>query len=358
MAAAPCRSPPGCAVGAALWGNCNWGRGDVNINVNQYNNFTRNVNTANIASQRTQIQNTRVANNNGAWQHDPAHRQGVQYRDNATQQRFNKTGAPNPQSREAFRGRAEQGRQDIAGGNVQGLDAARGRAGGSGAGQQRAEGAGRARAGELARVELARARIAAGRSSWRRIARPEPAGRRGGGENRGASAFQGVGSGREVSAASNRGAQSRQSFGASGGAAAEAGPRAVAARRAEVEAGPGRRPGAVMRAHVEENAMRSTRVQRWLGATRLAAVVLLVAAWTAGAWAAATRTFETPEQAVESLIAAIRKGDNKEILAILGPQAKTLVSSGDPVADRALGERFVRAYDASHGLRRAAARSC
>jgi hypothetical protein len=133
--------------------------------VNQYNNFTKNVNTANIASQRTQIQNTRVANNNGAWQHDPAHRQGVQYRDNATQQRFNKTGAPNAQSREAFRGRAEQGRQEIARGNVQGLDAARGRAGGSGAGQQRAEGASRGQGGGMGQGGRAWVRIAAGRSS-------------------------------------------------------------------------------------------------------------------------------------------------------------------------------------------------
>jgi hypothetical protein len=105
-----------------------------------------------------------------------------------------------------------------------------------------------------------------------------------------------------------------------------------------------------MRPHVEENAMRSTR-GHWVGATLLAAAVLLAAAWTPGAWAAATRTFETPEQAVESLIAAVRTGDTKGILAILGPQAKTLVSSGDPVADRAAGERFVRAYDTSHSLK-------
>jgi hypothetical protein len=42
-------------------------------------------------------------------------------------------------------------------------------------------------------------------------------------DNRGASAFQGVGSGRDVSAASTRGAQSRQSIGASGGGGARAG---------------------------------------------------------------------------------------------------------------------------------------
>ena len=31
----------GVIVGGALWGNCNWGGGDVNINTNQYNNFNR-----------------------------------------------------------------------------------------------------------------------------------------------------------------------------------------------------------------------------------------------------------------------------------------------------------------------------
>jgi hypothetical protein len=217
----------GVAVGSALWGNCNWGHGDVNVNVNQYNNFTKNVNTANIASQRTQIQNTRVANNNGAWQHDPAHRQGVQYRDNATQQRFNKTGAPNPQSREAFRGRAEQGRQEIARGNVQGLDAARGRAGGSGAGQQRAgggvQGGGMGQGGASLGQNRGGAQQLGGGSSGQNRQGGSTMGqnRSGGsgfGETRGASAFQGVGDGRDVSAASNRGAQSRQSLGASGGA--------------------------------------------------------------------------------------------------------------------------------------------
>ena len=72
-----------------------------------------------------------------------------------------------------------------------------------------------------------------------------------GGQDRGASAFQGVGSGRDVSAASNRGAQSRQSLGASGGAARAGGSSVAAALPAEVEAGPGALAGAVMRPHVE-----------------------------------------------------------------------------------------------------------
>jgi hypothetical protein len=89
-------------VGAALWGGCNWGHGDVDINVNRYNNFNR----TNIS--------------NGRWDHNVDHRRGVQYRDSATQQRFNKgntrAGAEN---REAYRGRADQARGELNGGNQQ-----------------------------------------------------------------------------------------------------------------------------------------------------------------------------------------------------------------------------------------------
>ncbi len=64
----------GVVVGAALWGNCNWGWGhsDVNINVNHYNSFDRTTNN----------NFTNVSNNN--WQHDPDHRKGVNYRDQGT----------------------------------------------------------------------------------------------------------------------------------------------------------------------------------------------------------------------------------------------------------------------------------
>jgi len=129
----------GMAVGAAVWGNCNWGRGNVTVNVNQYNNYTRTVNNTNVANRRTEIQNSRGS---GQWQHDPEHRKGAQYRDASTQQRFNKAGAPNAQSREAFRGRAAEGRQEMArGGMQQGPVAGRGQAqqlGSSGTGQARA----------------------------------------------------------------------------------------------------------------------------------------------------------------------------------------------------------------------------
>lgn len=99
----------GVAVGAALWGSCDWHGHDVNVNVSQYNNFTNNVNTTDIAQKRSDFQSNRQN-----WEHNPENRRGAQYRDPATQQRFNRASDPRTtQARESFRGRAEQGRQDL-----------------------------------------------------------------------------------------------------------------------------------------------------------------------------------------------------------------------------------------------------
>ena len=101
----------GVVVGGAIWGNCNWGGNDIDIDVNRYNNFNRNnINTGD----RNQINNGR-GNNNGKWKHDSNHRQGVGYRDQATQQKYNRgSSRESVQSREDFRGRADQGRSDMA----------------------------------------------------------------------------------------------------------------------------------------------------------------------------------------------------------------------------------------------------
>ena len=77
----------GVAAGAAMWGGFNWNRGDVNINVNRYNNFNR-----------TNIQNN-------TWQHNNAHRGGVPYRDNAARQQYGRHDRQAAQAREQFRGR-------------------------------------------------------------------------------------------------------------------------------------------------------------------------------------------------------------------------------------------------------------
>lgn len=62
------------------------------------------------------------------------------------------------------------------------------------------------------------------------------------------------------------------------------------------------------------------------------------------------RMFETPEEAFQMLVAAIRADDTQALLAILGKAARPLISSGDPVPDRAARAQFVQAYDASHQL--------
>ncbi|MGB9109184.1 MAG: DUF3300 domain-containing protein, partial [Telluria sp.] len=86
----------GAAVGAALWGNCNWGRGDVDVNVNRYNNFNR----------------SNVTNRN--WSHNAAHRGAVPYRDRGVAQQYggNRASA-NAAAREQYRGRADAGRGAI-----------------------------------------------------------------------------------------------------------------------------------------------------------------------------------------------------------------------------------------------------
>lgn len=77
-----------------LWGGCNWGRGDVNINVNRYNNI--NVNNKISGS-----------GNKTNWNHNAANRKGVPYRDDKTRQQFDRNvgGAEN---RGDYRGRDTQ----------------------------------------------------------------------------------------------------------------------------------------------------------------------------------------------------------------------------------------------------------
>ena len=104
----------GVIVGGALWGGCNWGRGDVDINVNRYNNFNK-----------TNIQN-------GNWQHNSDRRGAVPYRDQNVSKQYGRGQSANAASREQFRGRAEAGQQSIQRGDVSrsdfaGRDAAGGR---------------------------------------------------------------------------------------------------------------------------------------------------------------------------------------------------------------------------------------
>ena len=116
----------GIAIGAAwgyAWGGCNWGRGDVNINVNRNTNINTKIDRSKYANKVSTGEGGK-----GSWKHNPEHRKGVSYRDPSTAQKFDRGASREAQSREAFRGRAEAGRQDIAKG---GADQFRDRSAGS-----------------------------------------------------------------------------------------------------------------------------------------------------------------------------------------------------------------------------------
>lgn len=82
--------------------------------------------------------------------------------------------------------------------------------------------------------------------------------------------------------------------------------------------------------------------------------VILIAAFFAQAEAASTRvkqkTFPSAEEAVEALVSAIKINDEKELRAIFGPAGDDLFSSGDPVADRQVRDRFLNRYETKNSL--------
>ncbi|MEN6321352.1 MAG: DUF2950 family protein, partial [Syntrophaceae bacterium] len=61
-------------------------------------------------------------------------------------------------------------------------------------------------------------------------------------------------------------------------------------------------------------------------------------------------SYATAEEAVKSLVQAVRSNDTKELVVILGPGSKEIISSGDPVADKSGRERFINLYDEKNVL--------
>ncbi|AXK71788.1 DUF3300 domain-containing protein [Lysobacter sp. TY2-98] len=94
---------PGAALGAGimfgigvgivggLWGDWDWGGGDINIDVDRYNNFERNVNREANRGDRQANRDTRRGERQAGdnkFRHDSAHREGTPYRDQGTRDRF------------------------------------------------------------------------------------------------------------------------------------------------------------------------------------------------------------------------------------------------------------------------------
>lgn len=62
------------------------------------------------------------------------------------------------------------------------------------------------------------------------------------------------------------------------------------------------------------------------------------------------KSYSSPEEAVNGLIAAVRANDTMAMLAILGQGSKEMISSGDAVADRTGREKFLKSYDEKNNL--------
>jgi hypothetical protein len=62
------------------------------------------------------------------------------------------------------------------------------------------------------------------------------------------------------------------------------------------------------------------------------------------------KVFPTPEEAVKAAVVAARSQDDKQLLAIFGPQAKEILFSGDTVADKQRREQFLAAYDEKNSV--------
>jgi len=78
----------GVAIIGSLWGDCDWGNNDIDIDVDRYNNINRN---------------NQITNNQNKWQHNAVHRDGVPYRDSRSRGQYGRqlNGA---NQREAYRG--------------------------------------------------------------------------------------------------------------------------------------------------------------------------------------------------------------------------------------------------------------
>ena len=85
----------------------------------------------------------------------------------------------------------------------------------------------------------------------------------------------------------------------------------------------------------------------------LSAAVLMTLGFSAisiAATAATQKSFPSAEAAVKATVAAAKANDDKELLAIFGAQAKDLMSSGDPVADKQRRAEFLAAYEVKNRI--------
>jgi hypothetical protein len=71
---------------------------------------------------------------------------------------------------------------------------------------------------------------------------------------------------------------------------------------------------------------------------------------SAAAQQAGQKTFHSAAEASKALIAALKSDDQSQLMVILGPDAKDIVSSGDSAEDKTNRTEFVQKYERMHRL--------
>lgn len=91
---------------------------------------------------------------------------------------------------------------------------------------------------------------------------------------------------------------------------------------------------------------------RWAILSRLATVILLTGYLPASSIAQqpGQRTFSSAQDASDALRTAAQNNDDKALLEILGPDAKQIISSGDPTEDAENRANFAQRYQEMHRL--------
>jgi hypothetical protein len=64
----------------------------------------------------------------------------------------------------------------------------------------------------------------------------------------------------------------------------------------------------------------------------------------------AQQDYQTPQAAIDALVAAAKSKDQKAALVVFGRNGEDIISSGDKVADEVARQKFVASYEAKHGI--------
>jgi hypothetical protein len=144
----------GVAMGAAIWGDCDWGwgGGDIDIDVDHHNDFNRNTSRDRVTAHGER-------GGRSSWSHDPGHRRGANYQNSKVASQYGARSGSSRVSRDQARGFSgdRASTRDVrtpSGGSRQPAAAARDRAGSQRpAGGQRTGAADRAGSGQRGSVD-------------------------------------------------------------------------------------------------------------------------------------------------------------------------------------------------------------